>query len=293
VSELSLLLGSSVDSGTPLLLAALGLIINERSGVINLGAEGLMLIAAITGFATALATNNDAVALLAGAGAAALFAAFFGFLVIWLNANQYATGLALSLFGSGFSAFVGISYTQESLAIAGLRGFWSHHYLVYVAVLLTLGLSWFLFRSKTGLLLRAVGESPESAQALGYPVRLIRLAAVISGGALVGLAGAFVSVVSTPLWVEGMIAGKGWIALALTTFATWRPGRALLGAYLFGGVTMLQLHLQGRGVNLPVELLTALPYLATIFVLVLISRNPRWIAANMPTSLGKPFYPGA
>jgi ABC-type uncharacterized transport system permease subunit len=293
VSELSLLVGSSIDSGTPLLLAALGLIVNERSGVINLGAEGLMLIAAITGFATAVVTKNDTLALLAGAAAAALFAAFFGLLVIWLNANQYATGLSLSLFGAGFSAFVGIGYTQESLTIASRHGVWSHHYLVYVAVVLTLGLSWFLFRSKPGLVLRAVGESPESAQALGYPVRLIRLAAVISGGALVGLAGAFVSVVSTPLWVEGMIAGKGWIALALTTFATWRPGRALLGAYLFGGVTMLQLHLQGRGVNLPVELLTALPYLATIFVLVLISRNPRWIASNMPTSLGKPFYPGA
>jgi len=293
VNELLLLLGSSIDSGTPLLLAALGLIINERSGVINLGAEGLMLIAAITGFATALATKNDALALLAGAAAAGLFAGFFGFLVIWLNANQYATGLALSLFGSGFSAFVGIGYTQESLAVVGHHGFLSHHYLVYVSVLLTVALSWFLFRSKSGLVLRAVGESPEAAQALGYPVRVIRLAAVVTGGALVGLAGAFVSVVSTPLWVEGMIAGKGWIALALTTFATWRPARALLGAYLFGFVTMLQLHLQGRGVNLPVELLTALPYLATIVVLVLISQNPRWIAANMPTSLGKPFYPGA
>ncbi|HEY0465185.1 MAG TPA: hypothetical protein VGC79_13290 [Polyangiaceae bacterium] len=209
MNELVLLFGSSIDSGTPLLLAALGLIINERSGVINLGAEGLMLIAAITGFATALATKNDAIALLAGAAAAALFAAFFGFLVIWLNANQYATGLALSLFGSGFSAFVGINYTQESLAVAGPHGLFSHHYLVYVAVLLTLGLSWFLFRSKAGLVLRAVGESPDAAQALGYPVRLIRLAAVVAGGSLVGLAGAFVSVVSTPFWVEGMIAGKG------------------------------------------------------------------------------------
>ena len=293
MNELLLLFTSSIDSGTPLLLAALGLIINERSGVINLGAEGLMLIAAITGFATALATKNDAMALLAGAAAAALFAAFFGFLVIWLNANQYATGLALSLFGSGFSAFVGIRYTQESLAVASAHGPFSHHYLVYLAVLITIGLSWFLFRSKSGLVLRAVGESPEAAQALGYPVRRIRLAAVVVGGGLVGLAGAYVSVVSTPLWVEGVIAGKGWIALALTTFATWRPARALLGAYLFGGVTMLQLNLQGRGVNLPVELLTALPYLATIVVLVLISRNPRWIAANMPTSLGKPFYPGA
>lgn len=293
MSELVLLLGSSIDSGTPLLLAALGLIINERSGVINLGAEGLMLIAAIAGFAAAIATKNDLLALLAGAAAAALFAALFGLLVIWLNANQYATGLALSLFGSGFSAFIGIGYTQESAAATVHHDLLSHHYLVYAAVLLTIALSRFLFRSKAGLVLRAVGESPESAQALGYPVRLIRLAAVVSGGALVGLAGAFVSVVSTPLWVEGLIAGKGWIALALTTFATWRPGRALLGAYLFGGVTMLQLHLQGRGVNLPIELLTALPYLATILVLVLISRNPRWIAANMPTSLGKPFYPGA
>ena len=306
MNELMLLLASSIDSGTPLLLAALGLIINERSGVINLGAEGLMLIAAVTGFAAALATKNDALALLAGAAAAALFAALFGFLVIWLNTNQYATGLALSLFGSGFSAFVGIRYTQESLAarsphglsfLARLPGLgpalFSHHFLVYVSVLFTAALSWFLFRSKPGLVLRAVGESPDAAQALGYPVRRIRLAAVVVGGALVGLAGAYVSVVSTPLWVEGMIAGKGWIALALTTFATWRPARALLGAYLFGGVTMLQLNLQGRGVNLPVELLTALPYLATILVLVLISRNPRWIAANMPSSLGKPFYPGA
>lgn len=263
MSELLSLLGSSVDSGTPLLLAALGLIINERAGVINLGAEGLMLIAAITGFATAVVTRNDLVALLAGAAASALFAALLGFLVIWLNANQYATGLALSLFGSGFSAFVGIRYTQESLAGASHHGALSHHYLVYMALLLTIGLSRFLFHSKSGLVLRAVGESPESAQALGYPVRVIRLIAVVVGGALVGLAGAFVSVISTPLWVEGIIAGKGWIALALTTFATWRPGRALLGAYLFGGVTMLQLYLQGRGVNLPVELLTALPYLAT------------------------------
>jgi simple sugar transport system permease protein len=171
--------------------------------------------------------------------------------------------------------------------------FFSHHFLVYFAIALTLALSWFFFRSKPGLVLRAIGESPEAAQALGYQVRWIRLAAVVTGGALLGLAGAYVSVVATPLWVEGMIAGKGWIALALTTFATWRPARALLGAYLFGGVTMLQLNLQGRGVSLPVELLTALPYLSTILVLVLISRNPRWIAANIPTSLGKPFRPGA
>ena len=157
----------------------------------------------------------------------------------------------------------------------------------------TLWLIWFLYRTRAGLVLRSVGESPESAHALGYPVRRIRLMAVMSGGALCGLAGAYVSTVYTPLWVEGMIAGKGWIALALTTFATWRPARVLLGAYLFGGVTMLQFHLQAIGVDAPSQLMTMLPYLATIVVLVLISRNPTWIRINMPTSIGKPFYPGS
>jgi len=306
MNELALLIASAIASGTPLALAALGLIINERAGVINLGAEGLMLVAAIAGFACAVATKSLVLGLLAGALAAALLSAVLGAMVIWLNTNQYASGLAVSLFGAGFSAFVGIGYTQENLgahASPGIPGLsqipfvgpalFTQHPLAYLALALALAEGWFFFRSKPGLVLRAVGESPEAAQSLGYDVRVIRLAAVVSGGALVGLAGAYVSVVATPLWVEGMIAGKGWIALALTTFATWRPGRALWGAYLFGGVTMLQLHLQGRGVNLPVELLTALPYLSTVLVLVLISRNPRWIAANMPASLGKPFYPGA
>ena len=236
----------------------------------------------------------------------AVLAAMFGVLVIWLNTNQYATGLALSLFGTGFSAFVGTSYTQARLGDR-LKFDWPllgdlplvgpalfrHHPLVYGAVLLALGLAWFLYRSRAGLVLRAIGESPESAHALGYPVRWIRLAAVMVGGALCGLAGAYVSVIYTPLWVEGMIAGKGWIALALTTFATWRPARVLLGAYLFGGVTMLQFHLQGIGVNVPSQFLTMLPYLATVVVLVLISRNPQWIRVNMPSSIGKPFYPGS
>jgi ABC-type uncharacterized transport system permease subunit len=306
VNELGLLVAASIASGTPLALAALGLIVNERAGVINLGAEGLMLVAAIAGFACAVATHSTVLALLAGAAAAALLSALLGLLVIWLNTNQYASGLAVSLFGAGFSAFVGIGYTQENLtsvAASGIPGLnrlpfvgpalFTQHPLAYLTMLLVLAQSWFFFRSKTGLVVRAIGEAPEAAQALGYRVRLIRLSAVVVGGALVGVAGAYVSVVATPLWVEGMIAGKGWIALALTTFATWRPARALLGAYLFGGVTMLQLHLQGRGVSLPVELLSALPYLSTIIVLVLISRNPRWIAANMPASLGKPFYPGA
>ena len=237
-----------------------------------------------------------------GAGLAAVF----GLLVIWLNTNQYATGLALTLFGTGFSAFVGTRFVQakiperESFAIPGLAdipwvgsALFRHHPLVYLTVLFALGLIWFLYRTRSGLILRSVGESPESAHALGYPVRMIRLAAVATGGALCGLAGAYLSVVYTPLWVEGMVAGKGWIALALTTFATWRPARVLLGAYLFGGVTMLQFHLQSIGVDMPSQFLSTLPYLATIVVLALISRNPQWIRVNMPASIGKPFYPGA
>jgi simple sugar transport system permease protein len=168
-----------------------------------------------------------------------------------------------------------------------------HHPLVYGAIGLTLALMYFLDRTRAGLVLRAVGESPESAHALGYPVRRIRLLAVVAGGALCGLAGAYISIVYTPLWVEGMIAGKGWIALALTTFATWRPARVLLGAYLFGGVTMLQFHLQASGVDVPSQFLSMLPYLATIVVLALISRNPRWLRVNMPASIGKPFFPGS
>ncbi len=266
----------------------------------------MMLVAAIAGFATAVATGSDWLAFGAGALAGALMAAAFGVLVIWLNTNQYATGLALSLFGSGFSAFIGIRYTQERLgtrphfAIPGLGdipffgpALFRQHPMVYLTILFTIALAWFLYRSRAGLVLRAVGESPESAHALGYPVRRIRLLAVMCGGALCGVAGAYISVVYTPLWVEGMVAGKGWIALALTTFATWRPSRVLLGAYLFGGVTMLQFHLQGEGVAISSQLLTMLPYLATIVVLVLISRNPVWIRTNMPASLGKPFFPGS
>ncbi len=302
---IALLIAATLNAGTVLALAGLGLLINERAGVINLGAEGTMLVAAIAGFATAVHTGNDGLAFAAGAAAGAAMAAMFGALVIWLNTNQVATGLALSLFGGGFSAFVGIGYVQGKLGeraqfhipLLGDIPFigpalFRQHPMVYAAMALAVGLAWFLYRSRAGLVLRAVGESPESAHALGYPVRRIRMAAVVAGGALCGVAGAYVSVVYTPLWVEGMVAGKGWIALALTTFATWRPARILLGAYLFGGVTMLQFHLQGEGVEIPSQFLSMLPYVATIVVLVLISRNAQWIKANMPASLGKPFFPG-
>ena len=302
----ALLWASTMNAGTVLALAALGLLINEKAGIVNLCAEGMMLCAAIAGFATVSHTGSDVLGFAAGMGAGALMAAVFGLLVIWLNTNQYATGLALSLFGAGFSAFVGITYVQAKLperlqfavpylADVPLLGpaLFRHHPMVYIAVGICVALMVFLYRSRAGLVLRAVGESPESAHALGYPVRRIRLAAVVAGGALCGLSGAYISVVYTPLWVEGMVAGKGWIALALTTFATWRPARVLLGAYLFGGVTMLQFHLQSGGIDVPSQLLSALPYLATIVVLALISRNPTWIRVNMPASLGKAFHPGS
>lgn len=302
----ALLLASTLNAGTVLAIAALGLLINEKVGIVNLGAEGLMLCAALAGFAAVVHTGSDLAGFVAGAGAGAVLALIFGALVIWMNTNQYATGLALSLFGAGLSAFAGIGYVQEklperprfSVPVLGdlpLVGpaLFQHHPLVYLTIAFAAGLVWFLYRSRAGLVLRSVGESPEAAHALGYPVRLIRLAAVVTGGALCGLAGAYLSVIYTPLWVEGMVAGKGWIALALTTFATWRPTRVLLGAYLFGGVTMLQFHLQAAGVEVASEFLTMLPYLATVVVLALMSRNPTWIRLNMPASLGKPFYPGS
>ena len=213
MESFALLIAATLSAGTVLALAGLGLLINERSGIVNLGAEGLMLVAAIAGFATAVTTGSDWLAFAAGATAGALMAATFGFLVIWLNTNQYATGLALSLFGGGFSAFVGIRFVQEKLTereqfsvpwLADIPfigpALFRHHPMVYLAIAGAIGLTWFLYRSRAGLVLRAVGESPESAHALGYPVRRIRLAAVMSGGALCGVAGAYVSVIYTPLW---------------------------------------------------------------------------------------------
>lgn len=305
MNETALLIAATLNAGTVLAIAALGLLINERAGIVNLGAEGMMLVAAVAGYAVAVHSGSDVLAFGAGAAAGAVLAAIFGALVIWLNTNQYATGLALSLFGVGLSAFVGQPYTRERLGeraqfdvplLADIPfigpALFKQHPMVWIAIALTIVLTWWLNKSRSGLVLRAVGESPESAHALGYPVRRIRLAAVVAGGALCGVAGAYLSTVYTPLWVEGMTAGRGWIALALTTFATWRPVRVLLGAYLFGGVTMLQFHLQGEGVQVPSQLLVALPYLATILVLVLISSNAAWIRANMPASLGKAFTPG-
>jgi len=304
MNEAASLVAATLAAGTPLLLAAIGIVVSEKSGVVNLGIEGIMLVAAAAGFGAAHASGVAMVGFVAGAAAGVLLALLFAVLTLGLLTNQYATGLALALFGAGLSAFLGQSLQGESLAARGADGIpglreipligpalFAQHWLVYVALLLVAAVAWFLSRTRGGLVLRAVGESPEAAHALGIPVRRVRALAIAFGGACAGLAGAFLSVIYTPLWSEGMVAGRGWIALALVVFATWRPGRVLLGAFLFGGVTMLQFHLQGQGVNVPSQLLAMTPYLATIVVLALISRNPRWIRINMPASLGRTFSP--
>lgn len=299
------LIATTMNAGTPLLLAALGVVVSERSGVVNLGIEGMMLVAAVAGFAVTLASGQYWLGFIAGAAAGAAMALLFAALTLGLLTNQYATGLALALLGAGLSAFIGVPLQGQTLPTRGADGIpqlrdlpflgpalFAQHWLVYASLALAASVAWFVFRTRGGLTLRAVGEEPEAAHALGYRVRLIRCAALVFGGACAGLAGAYLSMIYTPLWAEGMVAGRGWIALALVTFATWRPGRVVLGAYLFGGVTMLQFYLQGRGVEVAPQWLAMTPYVATIVVLALISRNLRWIRLNVPASLGKPFTPG-
>jgi ABC-type uncharacterized transport system permease subunit len=306
MDALPALLGATINAGTPLLLAAMGILIGERSGVVNLGIEGTMLVAAVVGFATVHATGSYALGFVAGAGAGVALAGLFALFALGLHTNQYATGLALTLFGAGLSAFIGLPYAGENLPPRAADGIgllrdvpllgpvlFAHHVVVYLSWALVLAVAWFLFRTRAGLVLRAVGEAPESAHALGHSVAGVRLLALAFGGACTGLAGAYLATVYTPLWAEGMTAGRGWIALALVVFATWRPARVIIGAYLFGGVTMLQLHLQGLGVQVASQLMSMTPYLATIAVLALISRNPRWIRLNMPASLGRSFDPNA
>jgi ABC-type uncharacterized transport system permease subunit len=298
------LIAAAIIAGTPLMLAALGLLINEKAGVVNLGAEGMMLVAAVVGFVVTIDSGSVTLGFFAGAGASMLLAGFFAWMTVWLGTNQYATGLALALFGGGASTYLGIDYASRSIesgkfAIPWLEdipllgvALFRQHPMVYLSLLLCVAIAWFLYHTRPGLVLRAVGESPASAHALGYDVRLIRLGAILFGGACCGLAGAFMSLVYTPLWVEGMVGGRGWIALALTTFASWRPARVVGGAYLFGGVTILTFHAQALNVAVASQLLSMLPYVAAIFVLVLISSNANYIKLNMPASLGKDFRPG-
>ncbi len=297
------LLLSVISASTPLLLAATGELVTEKAGVLNLGVEGMMLAGAVVGFAASVATGNGLVGIAAGATAGALLALIFGVLTLTFLANQVATGLALTIFGVGFSALMGAGYVGIALAplpkldVAGLSDLpmigpilFHQDILVYGSFTLLAGVSWFLYRTHSGLVLRSIGDSHDAAHAIGYPVIAIRYAAVAFGGAMSGLAGAYMSLAYTPQWAENMTAGRGWIALALVVFATWRPSRLLLGAYLFGGVSLLQLFLQGQGVRIPSQFLTMLPYLATIIVLVLISRDRTRIRLNAPASLGKPFY---
>lgn len=295
---------STVAAATPLAYAAFGELVAERAGVLNLGVEGMMLVGAIAGFAVALHTGSLGLGFGAGVMAGIALSLIFAVLTLTLQTNQVATGLALTLFGVGLSAFVGRSYV--GLTLNGLHaitipvlgdipflGPLLFHFdlVVYGSLLVLVALIWFFAKSHWGLVVRAVGESPASAHAIGYPVIRIRYLAILFGGAMSGLAGAYMSLAITPLWVEGMTAGRGWIALALVVFATWKPMRVLVGAYLFGGVTILQFYGQGMGVHVPSEILSMLPYVVTVVVLVLISRNPKTILLNQPMSLGQSFYP--
>jgi general nucleoside transport system permease protein len=300
------MLFATVVAGTPLIITALGELVTERSGVLNLGAEGIMAVGAVAGFAIAHGTSSPWAGVLAGLLAGAAMSMIFAVVTLTLMANQVASGLALSIFGVGLSAFIGKSYESETLhAVPPIRiplladipligpALFNQQSLVYLSWVLFAGVAWFLYRSRAGLVLRAVGESPTSAHSIGYPVIRIRYLATLFGGAMAGVGGAFLSVFYTPLWVEGMVAGRGWIALALVVFATWRPVRVLVGAYLFGGVMITQLFLQGSGaqIDIPSQFLSSLPYWATIIVLVIISRNVQTIRLNSPVSLGQPYRP--
>jgi simple sugar transport system permease protein len=298
----NILIGAMI-AATPLVLAATGELVAERSGVLNLGVEGMMVVGAIAGFSAIVATGSTVPALLAAAVAGAVMAALFGVLVLTLRANQVASGLALTMFGLGLSALWGQGYSGLSapafphLYLPGLTDLplvgklvFGQDLLVYLSLALTALVAWVLTRTRIGLILRAVGENHDAAHAIGYPVIACRYLAVMFGGAMSGLGGAYLSLVVTPLWVERMTAGRGWIALALVVFAAWRPWRALLGAYLFGGVTVLQLHSQAVGVRVDAQLLAMLPYLATIVVLVVISRDAMRLRLNAPACLGKPFH---
>ncbi len=299
------LLVSVIAAATPLLLAALGALLVEKVAVLNLGVEGMMLMGAIAGFAVAHGTGNLPLALAAAVAAGMALALLFAVLTLTLQANQTASGLALTIFGRGFSALVGAGYvgiaapTLPRIAIPGLSDLpfvgpvlFGHDQLVYFALAMVGAVAWFLYRTHAGLILRAIGDQHDAAHVLGYKVVRIRYAVVLFGGAMAGLAGAYMSLSYTPLWTQDMIAGRGWVALALVTFAAWRPFWVMIGAWLFGGIMYLALYMQALGVPVPTALLSALPYLGTIFVLVLISRDARRIRLHRPAMLGRPFSAG-
>ena len=300
---LILILQGVIVAATPLVFAAIGELVVERAGVLNLGIEGMMILGAIAGFSVTLDSGSYLAGIIAAAAAGAVAAFLFGVLTQVLMANQVATGLALTIFGLGLSALWGQGYSGEStvplakihipllsdIPIIGPLLF-SHDPLVYLSIILVAGVAWFLAKTRAGLILRAVGENHDAAHAIGYNVVGVRVLALLFGGACAGIGGTYLSTVQTPLWVEDMTAGRGWIALAIVVFAAWRPGRALLGAYLFGGVTVVQLHIQGFGVDIDAQILSMLPYLITILVLVLISHDKARANFNAPACLTKPFF---
>lgn len=297
-------LAAMVVAATPLLFAALGELVVEKAGVLNLGVEGMMLSGAVIGFIVTATSGSSTLGFVAAAAAGMAMAALFGVLTLGLLANQVATGLALTLFGVGLSALVGQGWVGRpipdipELRIAGLTdlpligpALFGQDAVVYLGLAAVPAVHWFLFRTRPGLVLRAVGENHAAAHALGYGVVRIRFLAVLFGGAMSGVAGGYLSLSYTPMWAENMTAGRGWIALALVVFATWKPARVLLGAWLFGGVTIAQLHIQGLGFAVPSQLLSMLPYVATVLVLVAISRDAARIRLNAPACLGKMFHP--
>jgi|TARA_B110000503_G_scaffold116324_1_gene175332 ABC-type uncharacterized transport system permease subunit len=298
-----LLVASLMVASTPILLAAIGELVVEKSGVLNLGVEGMMITGAISGFAAAVLTGSPMIGFLCAALGGAALSMIFAILTQYFLSNQVATGLALTLFGLGLSAMLGQSYVGISppasakldlplisnIPVIGPILF-SHNFTVYAALALVAGVWWFLNYTRGGLILRAVGESHDAAHALGYKVVRVRIIAIMFGGACAGLGGAALSLVRVPQWAEGMTAGAGWIALAIVVFASWKPARILLGAYLFGGVAVLQLNLQAAGASIPVEYLSMSPYVITIIVLVLMSTNRSKSGLNAPATLGRIFH---
>jgi len=293
-----------ITAATPLLFAALGELITEKSGVLNLGVEGMMVMGAIMGFVVVHYSGSATLAVIASMVIGAMVAGIFAVLVLIFHASQVPTGLALTLFGIGLSALVGqsmigVAYNGipqiaipllSSIPVVGNILF-NQDGLVYFSIVMVFAVMWFINKTRAGLILRAVGDSHDAAHAMGYSVIKIRFLAIMFGGAMAGVGGAYLSLAYSPLWVEGMTAGRGWIALALVVFATWRPGRVLFGAYLFGGITILQLHAQALGIGIPSQIMSMLPYLATILVLVIISHDKSKIKLSSPASLGRAFHP--
>jgi len=271
---------------TPLVFAAIGELVTEKTGVLNLGVEGMMLVGAVTAFVTLVITGSYVLAFIVSLLSGALMSGLFAYLVLILMSNQVATGLALTIFGVGLSSMIGKQYIGTP--IQGLNPY----FFVILSFLIVFLVGYFFYKTKLGLIFRAVGESHNSSHALGYSVIKVRLMGILFGGCMCALAGSYMSICYAPMWQENMTAGRGWIALALVVFATWKPGRILVGAYIFGGVSILQMNLQAWGVNLPGQFFNMAPYLATMIVLVIISSNRLRIRLSAPASLTIPFFRG-